>query len=56
MWVRNMKLARALAAETLGTSFLLATVVGSGALADKLDLGNLAVSVLCVALDRKSVV
>ncbi len=49
MWVRNMKLARALAAETLGTAFLLATVVGSGALADKLDLGNLAVSVLCVA-------
>ena len=44
-----MKLARALAAETLGTAFLLATVVGSGALADKLDLGNLAVSVLCVA-------
>lgn len=44
-----MKLARALLAETLGTAFLLATVVGSGALADKLDLGNLAVSVLCVA-------
>ncbi len=33
----------------MGTAFLLATVVGSGALADKLDLGNLAVSVLCVA-------
>ena len=49
MWFRKMKLARALAAETLGTAFLLATVVGSGALADKLDLGNLAVSVLCVA-------
>jgi glycerol uptake facilitator-like aquaporin len=44
-----MKLARALVAEALGTAFLLATVVGSGALADKLDLGNLAVSVLCVA-------
>lgn len=44
-----MKLVRALVAETLGTAFLLATVVGSGALADKLDLGNLAVSVLCVA-------
>lgn len=44
-----MKLARALVAETLGTAFLLATVVGSGALADKLDLGNLAVTVLCVA-------
>lgn len=44
-----MKLARSLAAEAIGTAFLLATVVGSGALADKLDLGNLAVSVLCVA-------
>lgn len=41
---------RALVSEFLGTAFLLATVVGSGALADKLDMGNLAVSVLAVAI------
>jgi glycerol uptake facilitator-like aquaporin len=44
-----MKLSRALACEFLGTAFLLAAVVGSGALAHKLDMGNVALSVLCVA-------
>ncbi len=44
-----MKLARALVAEILGTAFLLATVVGSGILAHHLDLGNLALTVLCIA-------
>ncbi len=44
-----MKLSRALAAEFTGSAFLLAAVVGSGALAHKLDMGNLALSVLCVA-------
>lgn len=41
---------RELAAEFIGTAFLLMAVVGSGALADKLDMGNLAISVLCVAV------
>jgi len=40
---------RALMAEFLGTAFLLATVVGSGALAERLALGNVALCVLCVA-------
>ncbi len=44
-----MRLARALVAEFAGTAFLLATVVGSGILAHKLDMGNVALSVLCVA-------
>jgi glycerol uptake facilitator-like aquaporin len=35
--------------EFLGTAFLLAAVVGSGALAHKLDMGNIALSVLCVS-------
>ena len=45
----KVTLIRALAAEFLGTAFLLIAVCGSGALADSLDQGNLAVSVLCVA-------
>lgn len=44
-----MNLSRALVSEFLGTAFLLAAVVGSGALAHKLDMGNVALSVLCVA-------
>lgn len=44
-----MKLARTLTCEFLGTAFLLATVVGSGILGDKLDAGNMAVTVLAVA-------
>lgn len=44
-----MKLARALTCELLGTAFLLATVVGSGILAHKLDNGVVAVTVLSVA-------
>lgn len=44
-----MKLARALTCELLGTAFLLATVVGSGILAHKLDNGLIAVTVLSVA-------
>jgi glycerol uptake facilitator-like aquaporin len=45
-----MRLSRALVCEFLGTAFLLASVVGSGILADRLDMGNVALSVLCVAL------
>ena len=44
-----MSLKKALLCEFLGTAFLLAAVVGSGILADKLDEGNLAVSVLSIA-------
>ena len=45
-----MKSSRALACEFIGTAFLLATVVGSGALAHKLDAGNVAVTVSSVAI------
>ncbi|MBX9688363.1 MAG: aquaporin family protein [Candidatus Obscuribacterales bacterium] len=44
-----MNLSRALVCEFLGSAFLLAAVVGSGALAHKLDAGNIAVSVLSVS-------
>lgn len=40
---------RTLVSEFLGTAFLLATVVGTGALAHKLDNGNIAVAVMAVA-------
>jgi glycerol uptake facilitator-like aquaporin len=45
-----MNVARRLVCEFLGTAFLLATVVGSGILAHKLDAGNVAVSVSSVAI------
>lgn len=41
-----MTLARRLAAETLGTAFLLATVIGSGIMAQRLAGGNLALALL----------
>jgi glycerol uptake facilitator-like aquaporin len=37
-------------AEWLGTAFLLATVVGSGIMADKLSQGNAAIALLCNTL------
>jgi glycerol uptake facilitator-like aquaporin len=40
-------LPRRLLAEALGTAFLLATVVGSGVMAEKLAGGNLALALLC---------
>jgi glycerol uptake facilitator-like aquaporin len=40
-------LPRRLLAEALGTAFLLATVVGSGIMAEKLAGGNLALALLC---------
>jgi glycerol uptake facilitator-like aquaporin len=43
-------LARRLAAETLGTAFLLAAVVGSGIMAQKLSGGNVALALLCNTL------
>jgi glycerol uptake facilitator-like aquaporin len=42
----SQPLARRLLAETLGTAFLLATVVGSGIMAAKLSGGNVAVALL----------
>jgi len=44
-----MGLVRALTCELIGTAFLLATVVGSGILAHKLDNGLIAVTVLSIA-------
>ncbi len=46
----NVTLRRALVAEFLGTAFLLIAVCGSGTLAHSLDQGNVALSVLCVAI------
>src|ERR1700761_2436356 len=40
-------LGRRLAAEWLGTAFLLAAVVGSGIMAEKLAGGNIALALLC---------
>ncbi len=43
-------LARRLAAEGLGTAFLLAAVVGSGIMAERLAGGNMALALLCNTL------
>lgn len=43
-------LARKLAAEGLGTAFLLAAIVGSGIMAERLAEGNVALALLCNAL------
>jgi glycerol uptake facilitator-like aquaporin len=45
-----MKLTRILAAEALGTAFLLAVVVGSGIMAERLAGGNVALALLANAL------
>jgi glycerol uptake facilitator-like aquaporin len=45
-----MSLRHRLFAEALGTAFLLATVVGSGVMAERLAAGNIAVALLCNAL------
>src|SRR5262245_29884674 len=42
----NQNLSRRLVAEFLGTGMLLATVVGSGIMAERLAAGNLAVALL----------
>lgn len=41
------RVARALAAEGLGSAFLLATVIGSGIMAERLAGGNAALALLC---------
>jgi glycerol uptake facilitator-like aquaporin len=43
----SIDLRRQLAAEAIGTAFLLAAVVGSGIMAEKLAGGNLALALLC---------
>src|SRR5690349_3497940 len=43
-------LARCLAAEAIGTAFLLAAIVGSGIMAERLSAGNAAVALLANAL------
>jgi glycerol uptake facilitator-like aquaporin len=43
-------LARRIVAEALGTALLLATVVGSGIMADRLSGGNVGLALLCNAL------
>ena len=45
-----MRLARRLVAETLGTAFLLAVVVGSGIMAERLAGGNVAIALLANAV------
>jgi glycerol uptake facilitator-like aquaporin len=42
-----MKLARRVGAETLGTALLLATIIGSGIMAQRLAGGNVAIALLC---------
>jgi glycerol uptake facilitator-like aquaporin len=45
-----MSLARRIVAEFLGTAFLVATVIGSGAMADRLADGNVALALLANTL------
>ena len=47
---RRMTLSRRIAAETLGTAFLLAAVVGSGIMGEKLADGNVAIALLANTL------
>lgn len=46
----NVSLSRRTAAEFIGTAFLLAAVVGSGIMADKLSAGNAGLALLCNAI------
>jgi len=48
--VTQSSLGRRLLAEALGTAFLLATVVGSGIMAEQLAGGNVALALLCNSL------
>ena len=48
--MNQASLARRLAAEALGTAFLLAAVVGSGIMAERLSGGNIALALLCNTL------
>ena len=48
--MQHENLARRLAAEFIGTAFLLMAVVGSGIMADKLSGGNVGLALLCNAI------
>jgi glycerol uptake facilitator-like aquaporin len=48
--MNETSLARRLVAEALGTAFLLAAVVGSGIMAERLSDGNIALALLCNTL------
>lgn len=48
--MRVGNLPKRLVAEALGTAFLLATVVGSGIMAERLCGGNVGLALLCNAL------
>ncbi len=48
--VTNSNLARRVVAEALGTAFLLATVVGSGIMGERLAAGNIAIALLANSL------
>ena len=48
--MEGFDLARRLAAEALGTAFLVAAVIGSGIMADRLSGGNDALALLCNTL------
>jgi glycerol uptake facilitator-like aquaporin len=54
--VSEPSLGRRLAAEFLGTAFLLATVVGSGIMAAKLAGGNAALALLCNTLPTGAII
>jgi glycerol uptake facilitator-like aquaporin len=43
-------ISRRLVAETVGTAFLLAAIVGSGIMAERLAGGNVALALLCNSL------
>jgi glycerol uptake facilitator-like aquaporin len=47
---RRPSLSRRVAAETVGTTFLLATIIGSGIMADRLSGGNVALALLANAI------
>ena len=44
--MNDISIARRLASEAIGTAFLLATVVGSGIMAERLAGGNVAIALL----------
>ena len=48
--VKTMTIARKAAAEAVGTALLLATVVGSGIMGERLAAGNLAIALLANTL------
>jgi len=48
--IERARYAREIAAELLGTAFLLAGVVGSGIMAERLAQGNVAIALLANAL------